>query len=389
MPSGRFEPQTAFRGGNPESPPVTLTGLDDASALLPTGKTDAVIFLKKARTALAAENLVAAIGWYKSAAAVGATFAEGEDSPARLYNELVQRGVSADQLELTPITPTHLPPPGFGESAVAVNLSGSFQVPGELKDPQSVAVNGGDSISSSSLLERAAQIKSSETPAEEEPQSKSERQRVMQLIAQAQAAIDRGDVDLAEQFALCAQELRLPEAAYLSGDTRPWMVLMEISKAQRRRESAPAETVVERGVFTAPAVPANVPQIVNNVPQAVAGVFVDNSAQQDSVALTQATRELPRARVLVPASRRAPVRIASAGADRRSCHGTADDHQSAGRSAFCRIFLAPDHRSARRHAGTVILGGTAGRPRLGRGPGGFRAGGHDRTRLWPRRANLP
>jgi general secretion pathway protein D len=85
----------------------------------------------------------------------------------------------------------------------------------------------------------------------------------------------------------------LPEAAYLSGDTRPWMVLMEISKAQRRRESAPAETVVERGVFTAPAVPANVPQIVNNVPQAVAGVFVDNSAQQDSVALTQATRELP------------------------------------------------------------------------------------------------
>jgi type II secretory pathway component GspD/PulD (secretin) len=299
VPSGRFEPQSA-RGE------MALDSIDDAVAMSRPNKANAVALLQKARTAMAERNLTAAAGWYKSAVAVGATFEKREYSPQRLYKELIEAGVSVDQLQLSPTTFTHLPPPGFDELAVAVDLSQNhptIQVPQELTDPQSLTVGDGDSISSSSLLERAAMIKSSDST-QQGAGHKSQRQRVIQLIAQAQAALDRGDVDLAEQFALRAQELRLPEAAFVNGDTRPWMVLLEISKAQRRNSSVPRDAVAtDQGLFSAPGVPRNVPPIVNGVAYPLPGAGEARSThnvaanyemptQANQVALAQAIQSI-------------------------------------------------------------------------------------------------
>ena len=62
----------------------------------------------------------------------------------------------------------------------------------------------------------------------------------LRLIAEAQAALDRGDLLTAKQAAEQAQNLA-PESAYAANETRPWMVLLEVNKAlQSRGGVAPA-----------------------------------------------------------------------------------------------------------------------------------------------------
>ncbi|MHB8956277.1 MAG: type II secretion system protein GspD [Pirellulaceae bacterium] len=56
----------------------------------------------------------------------------------------------------------------------------------------------------------------------------------LQLIAQARAALDRGDLLTAKQSAERAQNL-VPESAYSAHETRPWMVLLEVNKAVNAR----------------------------------------------------------------------------------------------------------------------------------------------------------
>ena len=56
----------------------------------------------------------------------------------------------------------------------------------------------------------------------------------LRLIAQARAALDRGDLVTAKQSAELAQNL-VPESAYAANETRPWMVLLEVNKALNAR----------------------------------------------------------------------------------------------------------------------------------------------------------
>ncbi|MHB8969733.1 MAG: type II secretion system protein GspD [Pirellulaceae bacterium] len=56
----------------------------------------------------------------------------------------------------------------------------------------------------------------------------------LRLIAEARAAVDRGDLLTAKQSAELAQHL-VPESAYTANETRPWMVLLEVNKALNAR----------------------------------------------------------------------------------------------------------------------------------------------------------
>ncbi len=61
----------------------------------------------------------------------------------------------------------------------------------------------------------------------------------LRLVAQARAALDRGDLLAAKQSAERAQNL-VPDAAYAADETRPWMVLLEVNKAlEPSRRSRP------------------------------------------------------------------------------------------------------------------------------------------------------
>jgi general secretion pathway protein D len=65
----------------------------------------------------------------------------------------------------------------------------------------------------------------------------------MQLLADAQMALNRGELVAAEQLAIQARSLEVPESAYSPGEMRPWMMLLEVERAKRRQAVAaePAE----------------------------------------------------------------------------------------------------------------------------------------------------
>lgn len=58
--------------------------------------------------------------------------------------------------------------------------------------------------------------------------------QAQRLIAEAQAALDRGDLLAAKQAAEQAQNLA-PDSAYAANETRPWTILLEINDALRSR----------------------------------------------------------------------------------------------------------------------------------------------------------
>jgi general secretion pathway protein D len=77
----------------------------------------------------------------------------------------------------------------------------------------------------------------------------------MELLANAQVALNRGDLTSAEQFAQQAKDVNVPESAYAPGEMRPWMMLLQIDQAQRQRrtvaaEPAPADSPVERAAVS-------------------------------------------------------------------------------------------------------------------------------------------
>ena len=286
LPSEQVQPTTNLVTSPAVTPsvPVTLAGLGDTTSKL-TGqnKAEAASLLKKGRDAIAQGNLVAATGYYRAAKMLGVAFGEGEYQPSSLRQELVAKGVDPSQLEVAQ-RPQRPNPEDYAVGELAANnrqpAKKDVNVPSNLRDPQVQQVAQGDGITSSSLLERAAQIQSHKT-SNSEATFKSDRQRVMELLAYSQTALDRGDLPTAEQYALRAQEIRLPEAAYQTGDQRPWMALMEISKARRRQQSAPA-SLASTPVFTPPVSQA-LPHVVNGNPTAPAGqpnMTPQTSAQQ-------------------------------------------------------------------------------------------------------------
>lgn len=75
-------------------------------------------------------------------------------------------------------------------------------------------------------------------PSASSPVSAVEKQRALELTKQARAALERGDVATAEQFARQAMPL-VPESGYGPLDDRPGMVMLEVQKRKSGRASAP------------------------------------------------------------------------------------------------------------------------------------------------------
>ena len=61
------------------------------------------------------------------------------------------------------------------------------------------------------------------------------KQQVQQWLAQGQAALDIGDLPTAERMARRAEQAGVPDAAFKSGETRPWQLLLNVEQAIRLR----------------------------------------------------------------------------------------------------------------------------------------------------------
>jgi general secretion pathway protein D len=74
-------------------------------------------------------------------------------------------------------------------------------------------------------------------PSASTPVSAVEKQRALEMTKQARAALDRGDVAMAEQLARQAMPI-MPESAYGPQDERPGMVMLEVQKRKSGRAGA-------------------------------------------------------------------------------------------------------------------------------------------------------
>lgn len=153
-------------------------------------KRRALKYLSQARSSLQAGNKIAAIGYYRACVSCRAEFTLADrDSPNRLAIDLQNAGVDVAQLHVASSDPRP------AAHRVVPSTSPAPSAPGHWDKKRDAAVK---------------------------------------RLAEATAAIDRGDLELAEKLALEAQDLRVPDEAFHPKDKRPWMVLMEVSRQRNR-----------------------------------------------------------------------------------------------------------------------------------------------------------
>ena len=133
-------------------------------------KSQAVVALNKARAAMQAKDIQAALNWYHHAASFGAPFGASEYGPNQLAAELQQAGVSQNQL----------------------------------------------------LIRSRPAVPSAAVP--------SAKQQVLQLLSVSQAAIDRGDFVTAQQALVRAEGMRVPDSAFVGNELRTWQVRLRLDK---------------------------------------------------------------------------------------------------------------------------------------------------------------
>jgi general secretion pathway protein D len=255
------------RPANPDASRTVQTLTDDTTARSRR-------FLENGRNALKNGEINEAIAWRQKAVTAGATFAPGEYSPADLARELQQAGVDPNRLS---VAPTTLTPQSFSSSdglpAALERLpaTNGASVPGQFAGPNQNPSTGTTTIKDESV----------------------------RLAARARVALDKGDLASAQQLAKQAESLGVPDSAYVSGDIRPWEVLLQVESAlNRNRGVAPAahfDTVptgsgavggafpVSRGLYDGNRDTTRNAYAQNQIPTPAAEPPAELAAPQDSV----------------------------------------------------------------------------------------------------------
>ncbi|MDA1051586.1 MAG: general secretion pathway protein GspD [Planctomycetota bacterium] len=241
--SQQFAPATPVPNGSPtpRTGYATPTGRDQVlNQLTNTGQAQANEYLHRGRLALQQGDKTAALAWYQRAVATGASFAPGEFSPIQFASELQQAGIDIGRIaQLQPTSPFPTRPADFAPRE-------RDRLP-PIKPLPSTA----DSAFEGSVVTNPAQLANG--PQTGYAASASPRKREsLRLLAQAQAALGRGDLRSALQFAEDAQAIRVPDYEFTQGETRPWEVLLQI-RSQINRQGGSG--VIPAGNFeTMPAV---------------------------------------------------------------------------------------------------------------------------------------
>ncbi len=233
-------------------------------------------YLEKGRAAIAQGDTVAALHWYRKAKATGAEFAPDQYSPQHLADALRQAGVSVQELAATP-QPQAMPPLTPDQAAVADQASlpallrsqplATPQTPfGEqpITNPYAIrpdnrsllGVTGVASAPTAApaeprvgnfdgALRRLPAPDQENNAAPPAPRSDA-KAAALGLVAQARAAMDRGDLPMAHRLASQARDLQVPNTSFAAGETPPWALLLEVEREMNRRGAA----VLPAGAFT-------------------------------------------------------------------------------------------------------------------------------------------
>jgi general secretion pathway protein D len=219
-------------------------------------KSRAASFVKDARAAIGRGDKLAAIAAWQKAAAIPATFGPEEDSPQRLADDLIRAGIDRSRLvptapPMVAASPYALRPSDVDTSQdrlPQLNMSGAAPpasaAPGNFT-PYNLPQESNplaQTPAASSVYQPLPQDHAA-APAfpPQEPQrlptgDANAPAEASRLVSQARLSLDRGDLTTAARLAEQAEALNVPDTAFAPGQTRPWQMSLEVSRAQVRRE---------------------------------------------------------------------------------------------------------------------------------------------------------
>ena len=253
------EPPLPNASSTPATGNTTAPGTDQVlNQLTSNGKAQAIDYLQRGRQSLQQGDKTAALSWYQRAVATGATFAAGEFAPVHFASELQRAGVDISRIaQLQPASAFPTNPADFA--------------PRELDrlPPIKPMPSNSDSAFEGSLVTNPSQLANNSQFGNAMPASP-QKMAAMRLLAQAQAALGRGDLRTANEFAEQAQAMRIPDQEYSQGETRPWELLLQIRSQLNRQGGSgvipagnfetmpgvasggaqPARSPVSQGVYT-------------------------------------------------------------------------------------------------------------------------------------------
>jgi len=239
VPSQQFAPASPLPNGSATPAPGNATGPERdqvLNQLTNSGKAQANEYLNRGRQALQQGDTTAALAWYQRAVTTGVSYAPGEFSPAQFAFELQRAGVDTSRIaQLQPISPFPTRPSDFAPRELD-------RLP-LIKPMPSTA----DSAFEGSVVTNPSQL-ANRPPANNAGPMSPQKMASMRLAAQAQAALGRGDLRTALQFAEQAQAIRVPDYEFAQGETRPWELLLQI-RSQLNRQSGSG--VIPAGNFEA------------------------------------------------------------------------------------------------------------------------------------------
>lgn len=235
-PSQQFSPSQQVPNTLPARPTANNAAASNPEQVLnqltSSSKAQASEYLNRGRQALQQGDSTAALSWYQRAVASGASFAPGEFSPVQFATELQRAGVDMSRIaQLQPTTPFPTDPSAFA--------------PRELDrlPPIKPMPSNADSAFEGSVITNPTQLgggyASPATP---------QKMAALRLLAQAQAALGRGDLRSANELAEQAQSMRVPDQDFSQGETRPWELLLQI-RSQLNRQGGSG--VVQAGNYEA------------------------------------------------------------------------------------------------------------------------------------------
>ncbi len=185
------------------APQATSPASTPATSVTPVPGTvsqQAMSQIGQSRTAAARRDYQTAVGLFRQAAATSAKEPAFTAELNKLRSELVALGIDAQLLAMPQTMPTALP--STGTNATPLQALGNI----------------------------AAQPLPSGAP-----MSAADRKReALRLIVTGRAALDRGDVTTAYQFAKQAESLRVAESEFAPGEPRAWQLVLDSESAARR-----------------------------------------------------------------------------------------------------------------------------------------------------------
>jgi general secretion pathway protein D len=265
--------KAAREESRPIDPFAAARKRDEAfNRLTNTDQEQARTYLEKGRSAIAQGDATAALHWYRKAKATGVEFAAGEYSPRELGEALRQAGVSLQELAAAPQVPAMAPiTPQQAAAADRAALPALLQSPitgsaaggpspfgGQvIANPNAIPKNDHPLIGNAApgaeprVGDFSGSIRRLPSPQQETKPANSAgasgKLSALRLVAQARAAMDRGDLATAHRLASQARDLQVPDTAFAASETRPWALVLEVENEMNRRGRAvvPAGAIVE------------------------------------------------------------------------------------------------------------------------------------------------